>query len=189
MTRPDPRSRVERRRGFTLVELLVALAIGAIVLLGARLMVEGVADGARRIVRQAARTDRDANAERVLRTVVAALDATTTGTSFGGDEREARFTSWCDVPGGWQERCSVTLAIGGGTGTGDSAARTLILTLSGAEPLRIRAGFVHGGLRYLDAAHDGGQWFGTWEAGLTVPIAIGAILDADTLIFKVGDRG
>jgi prepilin-type N-terminal cleavage/methylation domain-containing protein len=184
MTRPDRSGRPDRR-GFTLIELLVALLVGATVVLGARLLVEGVAADARRLTLFAQRTDREANAERVLRSMVAMVDVSTVGAGpFGGDERQARFTSWCDRPAGWQERCAVTLSI-----ADDSVARALLLTLPGSEPLRVRMGFKHGELRYLSDAHDGGQWLRSWGSGLTVPLAVGAILDADTLVLTIGAGG
>jgi prepilin-type N-terminal cleavage/methylation domain-containing protein len=178
---PGPR----RRRGFTLIELLVALLVGATVVLAARLMLEGVADEAGRVTRLAQRTDHDANADRLLRSTVAALDVGTTGTPpFTGDQRTAHFTSWCARPDGWQDRCAVTLAV-----TGDSAARALVLTIPGAQPLPIRTGFQHGELRYLADARDRGRWLPDWEAGLVPPIAIGVVLDADTLVLAIGERG
>jgi prepilin-type N-terminal cleavage/methylation domain-containing protein len=178
-------------RGFTLIEVLVALAVGAVVVLGARLMLEGAADGGRRIARVAQGMDRDANAERLLRTTVASLEwgsAEEGGARFGGDEREARFTSWCDAPGGWQERCDVSIAV-----TFDSSAThvagSLSLSRVGAEPVQIRDGFTHGALRYLADARDGGHWITKWDAGLAAPLAIGVILDRDTLVLRVGERG
>jgi prepilin-type N-terminal cleavage/methylation domain-containing protein len=178
------------RRGFTLVEVLVALTVGAVIVLGARLMLEAVGDGTQRVTRQAQRTDRDANAERVLRAVVAALEVSEAeGRTFGGDEREARFTSWCDTPGGWKELCTVTLAIRVDDARNGAGAGALVLTLSGGAPLSIRAGFTYGELRYLADARDAGEWFTSWDAGISMPIAIGAIVDRDTLIFKIGVRG
>ena len=87
-------------------------------------------------------------------------------------------------PGGWQERCVVTLAI-----NGDSAATALVLTLSGGAPLNIRAGSRHGELCYLADARDGGQWLRSWSTGVTAPLAIGAVIDADTLVLAIGERG
>lgn len=186
MTRSDRPSRCTRGRGgFTLIELLVALLVGGMVVLAARLMLEGVADDARRIDRFAQRSDHDANAERALRSTVESLDVGTVGVqSFEGDEHAVHFTAWCTRPGGWQERCDVTLRI-----TGDSSAAALVLALSGDEPLTVRSGARHGELRYLADAHDGGRWVRRWDAGLGVPLAIGAILDADTLVLAIGERG
>jgi prepilin-type N-terminal cleavage/methylation domain-containing protein len=183
--------RHRQRRGFTLIEVLVALVVGAVVMLGARLLLEGVGDSGRRIVRVAQRADRDANAERLLRSTVASLEwgsAEEGGARFGGDEHEARFTSWCDTPGGWQERCAVMISI-----TCDSSAQPVSAALSlsgvGTEPVQVRAGFMRGELRYLADARDGGHWITKWDAGLSAPIAIGVILDRDTLVLRVGERG
>jgi hypothetical protein len=148
-------------------------------------MLEGVADDARRVTSLAQRADREANAERLLRSTVAAIDVGAAGVQpFEGDERTARFTSWCARPGGWQERCVVTLAI-----TGDSAAPALMLTLPGGAPLNIRAGSRHGELLYLADARDGGRWLRNWSTGLIAPLAIGAVIGADTLVLAIGERG
>ncbi len=173
------------RRGFTLIEVLVALLIGATIVLCGRLLLEGVSDDARRMTTFAQLSDHEENGQRLLRSTVMAIDVSAAGAEpFAGDERLARFTSWCARPGGWQERCVVTLAI-----TGDTAAASLMLTLAEAAPFNIRSGFRHGELRYLMDARDGGHWLRSWETGLTAPLAIGAVLDADTLVLVIGERG
>lgn len=178
MTRSD-------RRGFTLIELLVALLVGATIVLGARLMLEGVADDARRVSYRARRADHAANAERVLRSTVAAIDVSSAGAQpFEGDERTARFTAWCARPAGWQERCAVTISL-----TGDSAATALVLARSGSELLHIRDGVTRAELRYLADARDGGRWLHRWPTGLVAPLAIGVVLGSDTLTLAIGERG
>ena len=177
------------RRGFTLPELLVALFVGAVVVLGARLMLSGVADAARRIAREAQHADHDANAERLLRSIVANIEAgTAAARPFGGSAHEAHFGSWCDVPGGWQERCAVTLAITGDT-SGADANRSLVLSIPADGQLHVRTGFARGKLLYLSDAHEGGLWFEQWGDGLASPLAIGVVIDADTLILSIGERG
>jgi prepilin-type N-terminal cleavage/methylation domain-containing protein len=184
--------RMHSQRGFTLVELLVALVVGAIVVLGGRLMFESVADARGRLAGAARRANDEANAEHVLRATVGALEVGPgMDAQFGGDEHETRFTSWCDTPGGWKERCAVTLSITGdrgGTGIRDSLEQALVLQLAQQPPVRVRKGFAHGGLRYLLDAHDGGTWMRLWDRGLAAPLAIVAIMDADTLILGIGNR-
>lgn len=209
-----PRRDLRHRAGFTLVEVVVALAISGLVLLAARQMLEALAAGADRLSAAARAADREANADRLLRALVGRLEVgTQEAGEFAGAERAASFTSWCDAPGGWQERCAVTLAI-------DSAAvGRPVLAVSIARPggppgaaevLVLRDGFADGAFRYLSDAGAGGTWFRAWGRGVTTPLAIGVILvreprpgadsvradtrraepiRADTLILRIGERG
>lgn len=178
--------RIARERcGFTLVEVMVALLVSGVVVLGARMMLEQLGDEATRILRYAAHTDRDANAERQLRALTRRLEiATTASSEFGGDEQSAHFSSWCDVPGGWQERCAVTLAV-----DVQSEKHMLVARLSTGEELIVRDRFERCELRYLKDASVGGTWFRSWGTGISAPIAIGVIVDRDTLILRIGERG
>jgi prepilin-type N-terminal cleavage/methylation domain-containing protein len=178
-------SRRAARRGFTLVEMLVALAIAATVLVTARALLEQLADDAEKLVTHATESDSRANAERTLRELALRLEVGTDDTRrFAGDERVTRFTSWCEVPRGWQERCRVTLAL-------DVEAHEPVLAaaLSTGEILVLRRGFTNGSLRYLGDAARGGTWFRSWGESITAPLAIGVVLDADTLILRIGERG
>jgi hypothetical protein len=49
--------------------------------------------------------------------------------------------------------------------------------------------FEQGALRYLSAASGGGVWFHAWGQGITAPLAIGIVLDGDTTILPIGERG
>jgi prepilin-type N-terminal cleavage/methylation domain-containing protein len=173
------------RRGFTLVEVLVALVLAALVILGARGLLAGLSDSAARISRVARAADADANAERTLRALVGRLEIGTPDAGlFTGDVRSAAFTSWCDTRFGWQERCRVTL-------TADSAGemRSLVARLSTGERLVLRRAVRELSFRYLADAATGGAWTQRWGAGLTAPVAIGVVVDGDTLIVRVGERG
>ena len=112
--------RASRRhsRGFTLIEVVIALTLSGIVLLGARALLSELADGERRITESAAIVQADANGERLLRTLLGRVDmGSSEQLRFGGTPTGARFTSWCDVPSGWIERCDVELAIEAMSGT------------------------------------------------------------------------
>ncbi|MFN2399097.1 MAG: type II secretion system protein J [Gemmatimonadaceae bacterium] len=168
-----------RPPGFTLVEVMVALTISAMVLLGARLMLTSVAHHADRISARARATDREVNAERLLRALVQRIEVgTDEAMQFGGTESEARFSTWCEVPAGWLERCVVNLTL-------DSAlAVTLPLGV-----LVLRDSVKTGALRYLNSVANGGEWFRRWGTGITTPLGIGIVLDRDTLILRIGERG
>ena len=173
------------RGGFTLVEVLVALIVSAVVIAGARSLLEQLDDGATRIAAGAAAADREANGERMVRDLLLRLDVgTSEAARFAGGPDSVSFGSWCDVPRGWRERCVVSLVIRHGE-TRDSllvATSTGLgfLTLAGAAPLT---------LRYLDDARDGGRWFRSWGAGITAPLAIAVAGARDTVILRIGERG
>jgi prepilin-type N-terminal cleavage/methylation domain-containing protein len=174
-----------RRRGFTLIEVLVALAIAGSIVVTARMLLEELADDADRLVARATDADARANAERALRELVLRLEVGTDhARRFAGDERVARFTSWCDVPRGWQERCMVTLAV-----DREGAEAVLAASLSTGELLVIRRGLANARLRYLGDAARGGTWFRSWGESITAPLAIAVVFDADTLILRIGERG
>jgi prepilin-type N-terminal cleavage/methylation domain-containing protein len=174
-----------RRAGFTLLELVVALFVSGVVLVGARLIMESVADAAGRLHTAAEAADREANGERLLRTLFARLEVGTDSTrEFGGDGRHVAFTTWCDVPDGWLERCQADVSIEAVAG-----GRALVAQLSTGERIVLRRGFGTGALRYLNAPSGGGEWFQVWGRGLTAPLAIGVITDGDTTIVRIGARG
>ena len=179
--------RASRRHsgGFTLIEVVIALALSGIVLLGARTLLSEMADNERRIAESAAVAEADANGERLLRTLLGRLDmGESEQLRFGGTPTNARFTSWCDVPSGWLERCEVELAIEA-RGNGGS----LVARFGDGSVIPLVRGFRHGALRYLNTPANGGEWFQSWGTGVTAPLAISVILDRDTLIVRIGERG
>jgi prepilin-type N-terminal cleavage/methylation domain-containing protein len=181
---PDRKARAHVR-GFTLVEVVVALAIAGTVVLTSRVLLEELADDAQALLKQGALIDSRANADRALRDLVGRLEVgTDEARRFSGDERVARFTSWCEVPRGWLERCSVTLAV-----DFEGSEAFLAASLSTGELLVVQRDFSAGSLRYLGDAARGGNWFRSWGESITAPLAIGVILDADTLILRIGERG
>jgi len=173
------------RSAFTLIEVMVALVVSGIVLLGARAMLEVSADEAHHIVLAATDADREANAERVLRAVAGRLEVGIgAGSNFAGQPAMATFTSWCDVPRGWQERCRVLLSI-----ERDGAANSLVLSTSAGDTICIRSGIRHGTIAYLSSPEAGGSWISVWGTGITAPVALGLFLDRDTVIVRIGERG
>src|SRR5688572_10408256 len=149
------------------------------------MLLEHLADDAERLVAHAATNDTEANAARTLGDLVSNLEVGTADSRrFAGEERDARFTSWCDVPRGWQERCTVTLAI-----ETQGPESVLVASLSTGELLVVRRDFSTAALRYLGDAARGGTWFRSWGESITAPLAIGVVLDADTLILRIGERG
>jgi len=171
--------------GFTVIEIIVALFVGVAVVVGARTLLEGLAAQTARVAAVARASDRDANGERLLRGLVGRLEiGTDSAQRFGGDEREVHFTSWCDVARGWQERCRVSIAVEPG-----SVGLAVVARLSSRDTIVLKHGRRGEGLRYLADPSFGGRWLMRWSDGLAAPLAIGILVDADTMIVRIGERG
>lgn len=100
------------RSGFTLVELVAALAVAGFAMLGGVLLLDQIGDSAQRIARDGAEAPREGNGARLLVRLLADARANEDTTKrFSGDAHTLTFWSSCDVPGGWMEPCRVTLAI------------------------------------------------------------------------------
>ena len=165
------------------MEVMVALAISALLLLGAHAILQQVGDAATHISGTAAEVDRDANAEWLLRGVVGRAEQPGPERAFTGTPRGARFHSWCDVPAGWQERCSVSVGV-----LPMEDGPVLAVEVEG-EVVAVRRGFAEGRVLYLRDAAEGGSWLPQWNSDVAAPRALGVVMDADTMILRVGERG
>lgn len=169
------------RAAFTLIELMVALVVGALVLLGARALLDGVGGIATATRRSANAADARANAELLVRQVVGNLAlAPDTMSSFTGSAREATFTSWCPSPRGGLAPCGARLLV-----QGDSAD---IVLFAGGARVTLLHGVTGARLRYLGSAGDGGAWQARWSTSIVTPLAIGVESDHDTLLLAIGER-
>lgn len=183
--RNHSRARAGAKPGFTLLEVILALAIGGVVLVTARALVEELADQARRLARQTAVDDQRTNGERMLRALAGAVEvATPESGPFDGNADRVQFTTWCNAPAGWMERCAVTLAF-----VNVSGAPALVADLPTRGRVVLAQGFARGVFRYLMTAGAGGRWSARWGPGPRAPLALGVVLDTDTLIVRMGDRG
>jgi prepilin-type N-terminal cleavage/methylation domain-containing protein len=178
------RSPLARSSGFTLIEVILAISISTFVIMAARMLLENLAAGTDRVVRSTHEIDRDANGERLLRSLVGQIEVGIQKETFGGDERSAEFTSWCRVARGWMERCRVTLSI-----DSVNSAPSLVTTLPDGAHVVLRRAKYALRLRYLVDAREGGTWFVKWGDGLLAPRAIGVLADSDTVIVRIGERG
>jgi prepilin-type N-terminal cleavage/methylation domain-containing protein len=185
--RPAGRTGAKARAGFTLLEVMVALTVMGVVLVGARTLLGQIADDADRITAASADADREANAEALLRTVAGRLELSPPAdgnAGFEGTPRGMRFHTWCEVPDGWLERCRASLGF-----VETNGEPLLALRLSTGETVPLRRGFAAGELVYLRDAAAGGDWVRDWGASLTAPLAVGVVIDGDTAIVAIGERG
>lgn len=178
-----------RDSGFTVIEVLVALVVGAMVLLGAHRILSILSDQAHVLTRHAAEVDQNANGERMLRDLVGQLEVGSPGTiPFAGSADTVQFSSWCASPAGWLEQCQVTLSF-----AVRGEQEVLRAQLGAGQHFDLIQGFSAGAFRYLESAAAGGQWFQRWGAGITSPLGIGVLLargdTVDTMLVRIGPRG
>jgi prepilin-type N-terminal cleavage/methylation domain-containing protein len=172
------------RGGFSLIELVVALVIAGTMLLTARMMLDRLGQSAHDIIRAAADADREANMEGLLRDLVRRLEVDIArGVGFAGDASTARLTTWCNSPAGWQERCDVVLGF-----RSDSAGVMLIVHSGSRHPIPALGPASLGRLTYLSTTGSAPVWTSDWGDGFRTPVAIGVVLDRDTVILRIGDR-
>jgi prepilin-type N-terminal cleavage/methylation domain-containing protein len=175
-----------RGKGFTLIEVLVALVIGGMAVAGAAALFSSLADRINAIDQAAARADYAANAEHVLTALVGNLIAGGDSMAiFVGDSNAVRFRAWCEVPAGWLERRSLRLTF---DESPDGTSRLLLDVEGMPNTTELRRGFRHGGLRYLGSIESRLTWLHSWPYPVP-PRAIAVIVDADTLVLPVSGGG
>src|SRR5690348_1372341 len=100
------------RAGFTLLELLVGITIGAGLLLALRQAAVSFANTTTATLDAARVNNRAMIERRRLQRLVADMQSDSNAMSMlEGSTQRAEFDSWCTVPEGWQERCRVGLAV------------------------------------------------------------------------------
>jgi len=179
--------------GFTLVEVLVALTIGAIVVLLAHELFGAVAERGRTLTSARTALDRSANAHRWLDATFLSLDVGTDGAGgFDGRADQATFSTWLLTADGWFERRQVTL---------------------GAEQEHLQAGVTPGtAIALMDSVTDlqfdyllepgaESRWVREWVSPVSAPVAVRMRITkagngkgetgnvVDTLLLLIKERG
>jgi len=170
-------------RGFTLIELMIALTLSALVLLLAHRIFAGVVDGAQGL--QVARTalDRGANARRSLTEMFGSLDIGTEGAGgFAGRPDRVEFSTWQRVRQGWLERRRVTLELTGG-----------VLVARSDVSIALEDSVTRVEFDYLLEPGVNAAWVREWISPVSAPVAVRVrimrVATVDTLLFTVGPRG
>lgn len=168
------------RAGFTLVELLLSLALSGVVLLVARAVLSTLQDGEARISAAAFAADAFANSDRLLRDLLANAASTSVG-PFVGSATAVSFTSQCPIAGGWTAPCRVRLTLATGRPTGN-----LQLSIDNQQPLDLVFDARATSLIYQERDERAATWSSAWDKQLFAPNALGMLSRHDTLFFAVG---
>lgn len=184
---------VRDRRGFTLVEVLVALTIGAVVVLLAHQLFAGIAHRGRTLTEARTALDRAANARRWLQATFLSLDVGTDGASgFEGRPDHAVFTTWLLTPDGWFERRVVSLA---------RQDDRLVATVTPGQAIALSDSITDVGFDYLLEPGVEARWVREWVSPVSAPAAVRMRVTlgrgtgdrepvvTDTLLFLIKERG
>ncbi|HEX4561615.1 MAG TPA: prepilin-type N-terminal cleavage/methylation domain-containing protein [Gemmatimonadales bacterium] len=176
------------RRGFTLIEVMVALTLASLVVLLAHRIFSGVADGVGRM--DAARTalDRKVNSQRWLAEAFGSLQAgVDSAGSFEGHPDQALFATWQRAPAGGLERRRLRL---------HQVGATLIADGAGLAPLTLVDSVARIGFDYLLEPGANTAWAREWLSPVSAPLAVRVRIEylgiparADTLLLIIGGRG
>jgi len=174
---------VRSDRGFTLIEIIVALTIGSLVIVTAHRIFGAVTDGTKIVSHARESLDRTANARRWLKATFLSLEP-----PFEGRTDHVSFTSWQLVTGGWFEPRSIQLFQRG----------SQVVAEGSPEPLALLDGATGVAFDYLLEPGAETKWVREWISPVSAPLAVRlritrcGKLDAacvDTLLFLVKERG
>ncbi len=174
-----------RRRGFTLVELMVALILTALVALLAHRTFAVAVTGVRQLREARRQLDRASNAGRWLGAAFLSLELGQEGDGpFEGTHEELRFTTWLPVPGGWLERRTVRLRRRGAE---------FVAAVDGATPVVLAQYVTDVSIDYLLEPGANTRWASAWSSPVSAPIAIRLRIRsgerADTALYLIKGRG
>ncbi|HVH66648.1 MAG TPA: prepilin-type N-terminal cleavage/methylation domain-containing protein [Gemmatimonadales bacterium] len=195
-TRPraEPALQGRGERGFTLIEILIALAIGAFVVLVAHELFASVAERGRTLTTARLTLDRSANARRWLAGAFLSLDVGTEGAGgFEGRPDHVAFSTWLLTPDGWFERRTVSLARDNGR---------LVASVPPGEPVSLTDSVADLAVDYLLEPGAESRWVREWVSPVSAPLAVrlriartgkGQVATGnavvDTLLFLIKERG
>ncbi len=171
------------RRGFTLIEVMVALALSALVVLLAHRIFAGVVDGAQGLNAARSGLARDMNAHRALTEMFGSLDIGTAGAGgFTGRPQRAEFTTWQRVPTGWLDRRRVVVEVEDG-----------VLVARSDQTFELQDSVSRVDFDYLLEPGANAAWVREWISPVSAPVAVRVRIQCgvatDTLLFIVGPRG
>ena len=200
-----PRDRFDRlklvSRGFTLVELMVALAIAGLVVLTAHRLFAAAGDAGRTLRAAREALDRQANARRWLAATFLSLDVgSDSAGSFEGRPDHVVLSAWELMPNGWFERRRVSLG---------KAGQHLVARALPGEPITLADSIASLDFDYLLEPGAESRWVREWVSPVSAPLAVrmrvgragcpkglpdapgmgDARCGVDTLLFLIKERG
>ena len=177
--------RTRSHAGFTIIELVVALTAGALLLVALYGLLAAVIDGGSRLVADRRDAEQTRQGDRWLRSAIASTSVGRPGDAeYEGGPESASFTTMLPTAYGWHEPRAVTLGV-----RGDS----LLLAVTGTEPIVLRHGVRALALDYLLEPGANAKWVRQWSSPVSAPLAVRVRIEmeteVDTALYLIGPRG
>jgi prepilin-type N-terminal cleavage/methylation domain-containing protein len=185
---------LRERHGFTLIEMMVALTIGALVLLLAHQVFVAVAGDSRALMAARRRLDRAANAHRWLAATFLSLEVgTDSAAAFDGQPDRLDFVAWERTADDWFERRHIRLGRRG---------YLLVAAVTPGAPVALIDSVRDVAFDYLLEPGAESRWVREWISSVSAPIAVrlrvscrrrgkgeeGRVV-TDTMLFLIKERG
>lgn len=177
-----------RHGGFTLMEVLIATVVVALVALMAHRLFAVDLDAVRQLARSRAELDHEMNGARWLRAALLSLEVGREGdTGFEGHPDVMRFTTYLPTAHSWLERDAVTVEQRG--------SALVLATRQNTVP--IADSVVGAELDYLLEPGAASRWATDWVSPVSAPVAVRVrierrergVVRTDTTIYLVKGRG
>jgi len=173
----------DSRPAFTLLEVVVALAIGSLVVLSSVTLARAIDDASRSANRNTTAAARRAIAESTLGDLVyQATDGRDSTERFFGTADSARFRSRCATGYGWLEPCTVELHWRRG------GIDSLVAVSSVGDTAAVAAMGCATELIYMAAVPPDLKWRAVWSGESAAPRAVALASPRDTIVFRLAPR-
>ncbi|HVL17349.1 MAG TPA: prepilin-type N-terminal cleavage/methylation domain-containing protein [Gemmatimonadales bacterium] len=177
----------QSRRGFTLAEVLVALAIVGLIALTANRIYAATLGGVDRLRGASRALARHGAGHQLVRSAFLSLDVgRDSAGGFSGRPNDVRFTAWLPTPDGWNERATVRLAVEG--------RRWVLRGRTGEPPAVLAEPVSDVELDYLLEPGLDARWVREWDSPVSAPLAVRVRIAApdgavDTMLYLIRGRG
>ena len=152
------------RRGFTLIEVMVALALAGTVALLAHRLFGVVLEGSRKLGIEVRALDREQNAARLLSSMFLSTAVGTDGdTPFEGHSDRVRFSAWTESEEGWFERREIAVSLVGARLQAEISPGESVVLGDSVQALAVD---------YLLELGAGSRWVAEWISPVTAPLAV-----------------